>query len=200
MRGVPKLLLLIVSAVLLASGFSACGDDADTGSTAAPGNEAPATSGAESGDADAGEDERSAAFLTPGGDNSIQNFGAEADAAELEDAAAALSGFMEARAEDDWAGACVEMAQAAVEPLEQLLARASQGKGKGCAAAFEAVSSGTPPAARASTLTGEVASLRVDGDRGFALYHGPKGIDYFIPMVKEDGKWKVGDLAPTEFP
>ena len=27
----------------------------------------------------------------------------------------------------------------------------------------------------------------------------PSGIDYFVPMIKEDGEWKVGALGPSEF-
>ena len=51
-----------------------------------------------------------------------------------------------------------------------------------------------------NTLTGGIASFRVEDDRGYALYHGPKGVNYFVPMVNEDGEWKVGALAPSEFP
>lgn len=47
---------------------------------------------------------------------------------------------------------------------------------------------------------GGIASLRVEGDRGFALYHGAKDVGYFVPMVKEEGEWKVGALAPSDFP
>lgn len=195
MRGVSKSLLVFLLTALLASGIAACGDDGSddstAGSTAATTQETPGSTT---------PDEGRSEFRTPGGDNSVQNYGEEADATEIEEATAALSGFMRARAEGDWAGQCKYLAKAAVQPLEQLAAQSPQLKGKGCAGILAALSGGTPASARANTLTGGIASLRVEGERAFALYHGPKGVDYFVPMVNEDGEWKVGTLAPTEFP
>ncbi len=202
MRGVSKSLLACLLAALLALGIVACrddgGDDSGAGSTATTTRETPGSTTPE-GD-DSGPQEASAEFRTRGGDNSIQNFGEEADASELEAATAALSGFLEARAEADWAGQCRYLAAAAVKPLEQLGAQSPQLKGKDCAAILETLSGGLPAATRVNTLTAGIASLRFEGERGFALYHGPEGVDYFVPMAKEDGKWKVGALAPTEFP
>lgn len=207
MRGVRQSLLACLLAALLALGVVACGDDGgdspESGSTATTTQETPDSAAADGGDpeqeeADSGEG--SAEFRTPGGDNSIQNFGEEADGDELEAAEAALSGFLEARADSDWKAQCEYLAAAATKPLEQLAAQSGQLKGKDCAAILEALSGGLPASTRANTLTDGLASLRFEGERGFALYHGPKGVDYFIPMVKEDGEWKVGSLAPTEFP
>jgi hypothetical protein len=194
MKGAPKLLLLVAFAALLASGLSACGGDDSKDSTAPAGQDTTAAATTESGDSG------SAAFRTPGGDNSVQNFGEEADAAEREAASAALAAYMRARAEDDWAKQCATLAQVTVEPLQQLASRSPQLKGKGCAEVLSALNSGTPASTRADTMTDGIASLRFEDDRGFALYHGAKDVDYFVPMVKEDGEWKVGALAPTEFP
>jgi hypothetical protein len=192
MEGAYKLVLAVAIAVLVAVAMVACGGSGDsTQSTAAP-----TTSG---GKAHA-SGEGSAAFRTPGGDNSVQNFGEEADAAELEAAAATLVAYMRSRAEDDWAKECAYLAKTTVAPLQQLASSSPQLKGKGCGAVLAALSSGTPASVRVNTMAGGLASLRVEGDRGFALYHGTHGVDYFVPMVKEDGEWKVGALAPNEFP
>lgn len=201
MREVSKLLLALVLVALLASALAACGgdgsDDSTAGSAATATAETPGStlpgSGGSSGEA-------STAFRTPGGDNSIQNFGDEADATEVEEATAALAGYMQARAEGDWAGSCDYLAEVAVKPLEQLTEQSPQLKGKDCGAILAALSAGTPASARANTMSDGIASLRVEGERGFALYHGTEGVDYFVPMVKEDGEWKVSTLAPTEFP
>jgi len=216
MSGGRKLLLAFVLAALLAGSLAACGGDDSSDSTATT-TQGAATPGGESG-GDAGEDggetpgesdspddsgspeEGSAAFRAPGGDNSIQNFGEEADADEVEAASATLAGYMEARANDEWEKECAHLARVAVEPLEQLAARSAQLEGKDCAGILAALSGGAPPSTRANTMTGPIASLRADGERGFALYHGAKGVDYFMPMAEEDGEWKVGALAPTEFP
>jgi hypothetical protein len=206
MEGVGKFVLALALAALLATGLAACGGDSgdstSTGGSAATGGEKP-SAGPDGSSASNGQSpakQGSAAFLTPGGDNSVQNFGEEADAAEVEAASAALAGYLRARSKDDWEGECAYLARAAVAPLEQLLSRSPRFKGKGCAAALAALMAGTPASTRADTMTDSVASLRFEGDRGFALYHGAAGVDYFIPMTKEDGEWKVGALAPNEFP
>jgi hypothetical protein len=138
--------------------------------------------------------------MTAGGDNSIQTFGSEADASEVEAAAAVLDSFLQARANDQWADECSYLAKSAVAPLEQLASSSPEVKGEGCAAILEALLSRAPVSSRANPLTDGVASLRVEGDRAFALFHGAHGGDYFVPMTKEDGKWMVSGLAPSEFP
>jgi hypothetical protein len=192
----------------LALGLAACGGGDSTGSTStATTATAPRTTGATTTGADHGpsgsspsSQKGSAGFRTPGGDNSIQNFGDEADAAEVEAANAVLSAYLQVRAKDDWATECTYLAKTTVAPLERLASSSTQLKGKGCAAILAALSSTTPASIRQNTLSGGIASLRVQGNRAFALYHGAKGVDYFVPMVKEDGEWKVGALAPSEFP
>jgi hypothetical protein len=142
----------------------------------------------------------SASFRTPGGDNSVQNFGKEADAGEVAAATTVLVSYLQARARGDWGKDCALLAKTAVTPLKQLVAKLPELKGKGCAGILASLVAYVPKSSRAITMTGGIASLRVKGDRGFALYHGAKGIDYFVPMVKEGGQWKVGSLAPSEFP
>ncbi len=145
-------------------------------------------------------DEPSASFRTPGGDNSIQNYGDEADMAEREAAATVLAAYLDARAAGDWAGQCRYLSKITRVPMEQYAERSPQTKGKGCAAALEALTGNAASANSPSTLTGPIASLRVEGVNGFVLYHGAGGVDYFVPMVKEGGAWKLGALAPSEFP
>lgn len=195
MRGAWRFALALAVVALLATGLAACGGDNSSDSTAAITQESNAPS-----DDNSSSEEGSASFRTPGGDNSIQNFGAEADAAEVDAATATLAGYLQARSEDAWAEQCGYLAQAAVEPLEQLASRSPQLKGKGCAAALSGLMAGTPTSTRADTMTDGIASLRFEGNRGFALYHGAHGIDYFMLMTKEDGEWKVGAISPSEFP
>jgi hypothetical protein len=225
MRKGPKLALLFAFAALLAVGLSACGSDDSTDSTAAStptttqgptatttpddngggGNQQSddkgGASGSKSGDGGTGlsPDEESYDFVTPGGDNSIQTYGEEADSSELDEAGAALTAYLDHRAAGDWAQMCEDLSKATLKPLEQLASRAPQFKGKGCGAVLEALMGKASAATRANTLAGPIASLRVEGDRGFVLYHGAKGVDYFVPMAKEGGKWKVAAIAPSEF-
>jgi hypothetical protein len=195
-------------AALLAIGLAACGGDS-TGSSSssstatAPESSSSTSTGDQGSSASSGKssaDEGSASFRTPGGDNSIQNYGEEASGEETDAASSALTAYLAARAKGDWARQCTLLAKAAVAPLEQLAASSSQFKGKGCAAVLESLMGRAPASTRANPMTGAVASLRFEGDRGFALFHGSHGVDYFAPMVKEDGEWKVGTIAPSEFP
>src|SRR4249919_119486 len=131
MRGAWKLTLLLAVAALAAAALVACGGgdsgDSTAASTATTTQESTTESGsADDGSGDSSADEGSASFRTPGGDNSIQEFGEEADAADLDEASAALGGFLEARAGDDWAKQCALLAKSTVAPLEQLAKRSSQ--------------------------------------------------------------------------
>jgi len=217
MRGVRKPLLALALAALLAVGLAACGGGSDdststsagantsaTTTTAAPekdGGSGGANGSGKPSAADDGKREQekgSASFVVPGGDNSVQNYGDEPGQDEIEAAEEALAAYLDARAEADWSRACVYLGSNVKGQLQAVVAKAPQYKGKGCGAVLGAFSAGLPTVARVNTMTNGLGSLRVDGDRGFALYHGSEGIDYFIPMSKEDGVWKVGGLAPSE--
>jgi hypothetical protein len=225
MRGVRKLALALALTALLAATFSACGGgDSNGSSTASTATAAPESDGGAGGkpvESNGGgkpakpagvggekresggtsSDEGSASFRVPGGDNSIQDFGQEADSSERQAAAAALTAFLEAREKGNWQGQCDNLAKAAIAPLEELAKRSPQVKGKGCAATLGMLTGDAPASTRANPLTAAgVASLRVEGGRGFALFHGTGGSDYFVPMVKEGGEWKVGAIGPSEFP
>jgi hypothetical protein len=188
---------------LLVARLAACGGGDSSESTTTATERAQASTGgrtAQNRPAPAPAGEGSASFRTPGGDNSIQNYGEEADASEVEEATAALAGYLRARAKGDWESSCAYLAKDTLAPLEELAARSSQLKGKRCGEILAALEGQVPASARANTLTGRVASLRVQGERAFALYHGAGGVDYFVPMTREDGAWKLGAVAPSEFP
>ncbi len=111
-----------------------------------------------------------------------------------------LTAYMRARASDEWGKECRFLARSTAAPLRELAASSPGLGGKGCGAILKALEGGTPPSTRADSMREGVASLRAKGDRGFALYHGRQGVDYLMPMVREGGAWRVGALAPIEFP
>jgi hypothetical protein len=225
-----KTLLALTLAALLALAAVGCGGSSDDSSTAAtvttgagettPGNPESDDQGStrkqpgddKGGSKQSGDDsssggsqsssagEGSTGFRTKGGDNSIQDFGDEADAGEREAAEANVEAYLEARAKGNWAKSCELLAAGAVKPLKQLAQSSPQLKGKGCAAIIGALSSQLPASSRANPLTQGIASLRVEGDQGFALFHGPHGTDFFIPLAKEGDQWKAAALAASEFP
>lgn len=140
----------------------------------------------------------SAQFRVKGGDNSIQEFGAEASGAELEAAAKALHGFLDARAAGDWAAACRHVSQDIAESFTRLAEQGNSPQKTSCATALESL---TNPAAKheleKEAEEADVGSLRVEGDRAFVIYRGFEGTFTAIPMTREGGEWKVASLAGT---
>jgi hypothetical protein len=137
-------------------------------------------------------------FKVKGGDNSVQEFGEEADAEEFDAAAVALHNFLDARAEGNWAAACEFMSKDVIESFEKLASRAKQIDDSSCGAILEKL---TNPAAAQSmkeeAAKANVGSLRIEGEQAFVLYTGIDGTILTMPMANEDGDWKVASLAGT---
>ena len=138
-------------------------------------------------------------FEVKGGDNSVQEFGSEADTSELDEAATALHNFLDARAENNWAATCTYMSKSIIESFEKLASQSKQLKSTGCG---EILGKLTNPAARQGLRTeaakANVGSLRIEGGRAFVIYRGSDGKTILaMPMAKEGGSWKVASLAGT---
>jgi hypothetical protein len=141
-----------------------------------------------------------AGFRATSGDNSIPNYGSEAPPSERERATAALAGFLRARASGEWPKACTYLAVATRTQLERLLGGAKAKTG-GCAQVLAQLSKDSAAShAETLTLAGGVAALRIKGTSAFALFHGPKGSKYVMPMRNEGGAWKMSQLAPLPYP
>jgi hypothetical protein len=214
----------LVVMVLIAVGAGGCGEDSESPSTTAPatgarepdrpaeqrpgpdrergeavGDEATAGGGGDQAedrppvahdDSGGGAEE----FRVPGGDNSVQEFGSDAPSSDFENAAAALHAFLDAQADGDWQVACEHISTEVVDSLEQFAARAEQ-PGKSCAQTLDALAGPRTEKSRAEAAIADVGAFRIDGDRGFLLYHGAGDTPYAISMVREEGRWKVAALA-----
>lgn len=136
-------------------------------------------------------------FRVKGGDNSVQEFGEEADDSEREEAATALHNFLDARAEAHWAAACEYLASSIVESLGQLTGQ-KKAKPSDCAGILRRI---TNPAAktlmREEAEQADVGSLRLEDGRAFVIYRGTEGDILAMPMSQEGGDWKVASLAGT---
>jgi hypothetical protein len=143
-----------------------------------------------------GEPEASASFLKPGGNNRIPKFGEEADEDEREAASAVLEESLQARAAGDWVKQCETLTTGRVNNVKE------GGEGESCASVLksQALPLSGSEAVRANTMRGPIDALRMEGDRGFALYHGKNGKDYAMPMKKEDDEWKVSSVTESELP
>lgn len=135
---------------------------------------------------------------TKGGDNSIQRFGDEAGAEETDAIVAALSGFLAAQADGDWARACTLASSALTEGLAQLQEGGEDPPS--CEDLLAATSGQVPRAERQRQARVRLGSVRVEGDRAFAIYKGTRKAWLAMPLTREDGRWKVGSLAATPLP
>jgi len=139
------------------------------------------------------------AFTRPGADNSIQESGSEASDPELAQAAAALHAYLDARADEAWGRACSQLAAGMSASLGQIAAGSPAGGGKqlGCPQILAATSAGMPAYLRRDLTEARPGALRVDGKGAFLLFHGAHDTDYFMPMAREAGRWKVAAIAAS---
>jgi hypothetical protein len=138
--------------------------------------------------------QRSDGFRTPGGDNSIQEYGEETDAAERAAAMVPIAGLYRALESGDWTAVCSTYLSASnVEQLKLLGEQSS--KGTDCAAVLGGLHQST--AKGPDTPDGGIVSFRVEGDTGFAIYWGIDGKGYAFALKSEGGAWKLTALAPT---
>jgi hypothetical protein len=133
-----------------------------------------------------------------GGDNSVQEYGVEADTSERREASIALQAYLNAREREDWSTACSLLAKKPTEQLEKL----SGGKA-GCVEVLAATGKGAP--SMPGSVIGEVLSLRgggdISGDPSYLIFTGPPGNTLFsMPMYLEGRTWKVGLAQPSELP
>jgi hypothetical protein len=138
----------------------------------------------------------SAQFKAKGGDNSIQESGSEASSAQLAQAAADLHGYLDARAGGAWRAACSHMTSTATASFSQL-ATGGQGAAQSCPKLLANLFAGMPAYAKRDTTIADVGALRVKGDSAYLLFHGAHSADYFMPMAREDGRWKVAAVAAS---
>jgi hypothetical protein len=206
-------------------------DGGQAGTTTADdeGGREPGSGGASGGSDDSGDDDGSAGggssddfvprehddsgggstqYRVKGGDNSVQEFGAEADDAERDAAARALHNFLDARAQEAWETACSYLSAEVRESLESFAVKAQEAAAKqGKAEQFENTSCASIlgrltnraalPELRKEAAQADVGSLRIEGERAFVIYTGLSGTVLAIPVVTEDGSWKVAGLAGT---
>jgi len=141
-----------------------------------------------------------------GGDNSVQEYGTEADESARRQAAIALAAYLNARAEEDWGAACALLAKKPMEQLERLQgAAAKQGKELGgCAQTMALLREGQAQAIEQAKIA-EVLSFRgegdISGDPSYLIFTAPPSQTLFsMPMYLQGGAWKVGLARPSELP
>jgi hypothetical protein len=130
-----------------------------------------------------------------GGEKSIEEFGEEAAGPERAAIEGAFTGYLDALAEEDPRTACSYLAARVRQSLERLVVERL--KGKGCAAILPELLSGSAAVIAREQAQGEIAKVRVEGDRGFVVFHAPGAKLYQMTMVREGGEWKVANLGSS---
>jgi len=187
------------------SGSGTTGDTGPTGSGAtgdqgADDENGSAESGDDSGGGETGleDGERSKAFITPGGDNSIQEYGSEGAADERTEALVVIKAVNKASETGNWDEVCSKyISSKNIEQFETIAEKIPKFKGKGCTDILTGLSPGQSGAANPTQPKGGVASIRKDDENAFAIYIGVDGSPYAWPMAVEDGALKATALAPT---
>jgi hypothetical protein len=140
----------------------------------------------------------------PGADNSVQEYGVEADESSRREAAITLQAYLNARAEEDWGAACAYLAQRPIEQLQRVQsAAAKQGtKLNGCPPTLALLKEGEGQLSEQAQIT-EVLSLRgggdISGDPSYLIYTAPPARTLFsMPMYSQGGAWKVGLARAAE--
>lgn len=140
-----------------------------------------------------------ASFRKPRKDNSIPDYGREAHHSERQQVIAALSAFLRARANGQWATVCEYLARSSRHMPEELAAH-SNGKLHGCGSALQELMTGSA-AERADMFSSHgLASLRIKYPTAFALFYGTDGTKYVMPMQREGSKWKMTQMSPLPYP
>lgn len=143
----------------------------------------------------------SARFEAKGGDNSVQEYGSEAQEAELREAAEEVHSFYVARIAEEWELACSYLSKHTTGGFEQLAAQTPQLRGKGCAQILAALTQPLSPALQRDATTIDAHSLRQEGSQGFLIYTGPPHeAVYSMPLDLEGGVWRLGAISASVLP
>lgn len=125
--------------------------------------------------------------------------GAKAPSREVRAAESTLASYFEARAKKDWKAAC-SLLSASIRSQLNELAEGIGGKAKGCASVLAMSSRGEAAVGLARPPSHALTSLRIEGDKASALWVGPRGQKYAMPMVREAAGRRPAEIAPPPDP
>lgn len=189
-------LILPLAVLLLALGLAACGSNSSSSESTTGGTTAAKVPPRPQEGSGGGI----AQFESKGGDNSIQQYGSEASGSEFAEASKVLHAYLDARAAGDWGAACEQLASRMTEELVRQLGAGQGGEGADCGEVLATLTAAVPRAVLREAARADVGALRVEGESGFLLFRGARDEDFFIPMAREDGGWKVAAVAASPLP
>jgi hypothetical protein len=130
----------------------------------------------------------------------IETFGRAAGPADRSAVSAALRAYAGALATDNGAAACSHLAAGVQSQAQAWVSSSGHGTSNGCAQVLSSLFAHETPRTRASQRDISVTAVRLDGDRGFAVFREPGTPVGFFPMQREHGEWKVAALGGSVLP
>jgi hypothetical protein len=129
----------------------------------------------------------------PGGDNSIQTYGEEAETSEEEEITTAMASFLRALAARNYPAICEGLSESNRKQLEQL-AKLKKEIGTDCPSILKALLVG-PTSEAKKAAEGTVYQVRVEGENAFVMFTPVGGsASYFVMKHDPDG-WKSTTLS-----
>ncbi len=129
----------------------------------------------------------------PGGDNSIQTFGAEAETTEEEEITTAMASFLRAMAARDYNAICNGLSDANLAQLEQLM-KLKKEVGTDCPTVLKSLLVGPTDEAQ-KAAEGTVFQVRVEGENAFILFTPLGGTASYFVMKHDPDGWKSTSLS-----
>ena len=126
---------------------------------------------------------------------SIEGFGEEAEGSEREEVLDVFHGYLRALAQEDEQSACSYLAAGVQRSLAQLGAKAE--KSLDCPQLLEALLSPQADQIARDQDEGKIVKVRVEGDRGFVVFHAPGARLYELTMAREGEEWRATSLSAS---
>lgn len=130
-----------------------------------------------------------------GGDNSIQTFGAESESTDRVQAGASAKAYLDARLAGRWAAACSALTAPVREQIEAFAEQPHASPAKRCVVGMRGLTEPVSKAVLRIAAKIRVLSFRVQGNRAFLLYKDGEGTASELPMLRQNGQWKVAAVA-----
>jgi hypothetical protein len=129
----------------------------------------------------------------PGGDNSIQTFGEEAESSEEEEITTAMASFLRALANRNYPAICEGLSEANRGQLEQL-AKLKKEIGSDCPSILKSLLVG-PTSEAQKAAEGTVYQVRVEGENAFVMFTPVGGTASYFVMKHDPDGWKSTTLS-----
>ena len=198
-----RLLALSITGLALAAiGLAGCGGGSGGDSTTAAGSAEPSTQTvpvpAEEGEGGvrrSKDGERGESSGPPSGEKDIEEFGSEATGSESEAVVAAERGYLSAIVKGDFRSACSLVASGVRKQILELVREATGAIT--CPRIFPHMLASNAAKVAAQQLSGSIVKVRVEGDRGFVLFHAPGARLFVFPLLREGGRWHVATITSS---